>query len=420
MDSRKNDTRYTALVGGTLIDGTGAGSKMNTTILIKGKVIEKVGSTEMVKVPKDCQVYDVRGKSVMPGLMDLHVHLSMGERDVLVPSVALPPTLGQSLTFIGIKGFAHARRSLDMGFTTLRDVGDVGFLSVALRDAVSTGLVEGPRIVASGQFLTTTGGHSDALPCWVKRVDEESNVADGREGVLKAVRRQIRMKTDWIKFFATGGIMDPWDVQEFKDEELETLVTEAHDKGRKVCAHCMHPKGTLAAVRAGIDTVEHGSNLTEEIIDLMLKKGTVLVPTIYAPYANVHRGAEHGLPSIYTERCKPIFENHVKSFQMALNAGVKMALGTDCGYTPCVHGTNAFELELLIKYGMSPMEALLCATRNAAGALGMGDLLGTLEKGKWADLIVIDGDPLKDIKVLQEKDNVVMVMKEGIIYRSSL
>ena len=420
MDREKKRDKYTALVGGILFDGTGAGEKKSTTLLINGKIIEKVGSVDAVKIPENCERYDVKGKIVMPGLMDLHVHLSMGESDVLVPSAALPPTLGQSLTLIGIKGFAHARRSLEMGFTTLRDVGDVGFLSVALRDTIAMGMVEGPRIVASGQFLTTTGGHADALPCWVKRGDEESNVADGREGVLRAVRRQIKMKTDWVKFFATGGIMDPWDVQEFSDEEIQTLVNEAHDKGRRVCAHCMHPKGTLAAVRAGIDTVEHGSNLTTEIIDLMLKKGTFLIPTIYAPYANVHRGAEYGLPKVYTDRCRPVFESHVKSFQTALKAGVKMALGTDCGYTPCVHGTNAYELELLAKYGMSPMEALLCATKNAAEALGMGDKLGTVEKGKWADLIVIDGDPLKDITVLQKKEKVLLVMKEGTLYRNSL
>jgi imidazolonepropionase-like amidohydrolase len=408
-----------ALVGGKLIDGSGKNPIADATVLVDGKVVSETGRKGKVKIPEGCRVIDVSGKTVMPGLIDLHVHLSMGERDVLVPSAALPPTLGQSLTFVGIKGFAHARRSLHMGFTTLRDVGDVGFLSVALRDTVAAGLVEGPRVVASGQFLTTTGGHADALPCWVKRDDEEANVADGREGVLRAVRRQIKMKTDWIKFFATGGIMDPWDEQEFNDQEIETLVQESHDKGRRVCAHCMHPKGTLAAVRAGIDTVEHGSNLTEGIIELMLKKGTVLVPTLYAPYANVHRGAEYGLPKIYTERCKPIFENHVKSFQRALKAGVKMALGTDCGYTPCIHGTNAFELELLVKYGMSPMDALLCATRNAADALGMGGTLGTVKKGNWADLIVIDGNPLKDIRVLQEKEKIVLVMKEGAVVRNS-
>jgi imidazolonepropionase-like amidohydrolase len=409
-----------ALVSGKLIDGSGRNPIAESTVILEGKVIRETGRKGKVKIPEGCRVIDVAGKTVLPGLTDLHVHLSMGEQDVLVPSAGLPPTLGQSLTLIGIKGFAHARRSLDMGFTTLRDVGDVGFLSVALRDAVATGMVEGPRIFASGQFLTTTGGHADALPCWVERGDEEPNVADGREGVLKAVRRQIKMKTDWIKFFATGGIMDPWDVQEFSDEEIQTIVNEAHDKNRRVCAHCMHPKGTLAAVKAGIDTVEHGSNLTEEIIDLMLKKGTFLIPTIYAPYANVHRGPEYGLPKIYTDRCRPVFESHVRSFQTALKAGVKMALGTDCGYTPCVHGTNAFELELLVEYGMSPMNALLSGTRNAAEALGMGDKLGTLEKGKWADLIVIDGDPLKDIRVLQKKEKIVLVMKEGSIYRSSI
>jgi imidazolonepropionase-like amidohydrolase len=409
-----------ALVGGTLFDGTGTDSRENFVIIVTGNLIEAVGQKDQVEVPQGCEVIDVSGKTVMPGMMDLHVHLALGSTDVMVPHGSLSPLLDKPMTLIGIKGFARARRTLEMGFTTLRDAGDVGYLSVALRDAINMGMVEGPRIVASGQFLSTTSGHADFMPLWLLRTDDETNVADGIAGVLKAVRRQVKMKTDWVKFFATGGIMDPEDKQEFNDDELRVLVDTAHDKEKWVCAHCMHPQGTLAAVKAGIDTVEHGSHVTEEIVDLMLKKGTYLIPTIYAPFANVNQGEKFGLPKIYMDKCRPIVDLHIKSFQMALKAGIKIAMGTDAGYTPCPHGTNAFELELLVKYGMSPMEAIQSATKNAASALRLDDKLGTIEKGKLADIIVVEGDPLKDIGLLQKKEKIKLVMKEGTIYFSKI
>ena len=307
-----------------------------------------------------------------------------------------------------------------MGFTTLRDAGDVGYLSVALRNAINMGLVEGPRIVASGQWLSTTGGHADYLPLWLARTDDVSNVADGVDGVLKAVRRQIKMKTDWIKLYVTGGIMDPEDKQEFTDDELKAAIEEAHNKEKLVMGHCMHAKGTLAGIKAGLDTIEHGTDLTEEIVDLMIQKGTYLIPTRAVINAIVTRGLDYGLPRNYIERFKSVLEKSRRSFQMALDAGVKMALGTDAGFNLMLHGTNSLELEALVALGMTPMQAILAGTREAALALRLGDRLGTIEKGKLADVIVVDGNPLEDIKILQDKNKIVLIIKEGVIYADKL
>ncbi len=211
--------------------------------------------------------------------------------------------------------------------------------------------------------------------------------------------------------------MDGWGLNMFTDDELKVIMDEAHSKGKPVCAHLCYPEGIISAINAGLDTVEHGTKMTEEVIELMLKKGTVLVPTVYAPWANVNRGKEFGLPDAYMETTrKHMYEPHMKSFRMAYEAGVNIAMGTDCGYTPCPHGTNAKELELMMQFsGMSAMEAIVITTRNAAETLGMGDKLGTVEKGKLADVIVVDGNPLEDIKVLQDKAKISLVMKEGSV-----
>ncbi|MBW2618633.1 MAG: amidohydrolase family protein, partial [Deltaproteobacteria bacterium] len=206
MQPEQSGQEITALMGGTLIDGTGAAPAPGSVVLIKGGVIDAVGPRKLTDLPPGCQVIDVSHKTVMPGMMDLHVHLCMGEEDLVVPRGGLLPGLDQPLAMHGLKAFARARRSLEMGFTTLRDVGDFGYMSVALRDAIKAGLVEGPRILSSGQLLTTTGGHADFMPLWLNRSDDVVNVADGVDGVLKAVRRQVKMRTDWVKFFATGGI----------------------------------------------------------------------------------------------------------------------------------------------------------------------------------------------------------------------
>jgi len=409
-----------ALIGGKLINGTGANPIENSAVLVEGRHIKDVCPKVHIAIGEGCEVIDISGKTILPGLMDLHVHLHIGESDRIVPSGGLPPELNQLLTYIGIKGFAHARRALDMGFTTLRDAGDVGYLSVALREAIQKDLVEGPRIVASGQWLSATGGHADYLPYWVKRIDDESNVADGPEGILKAVRRQIKMKTDWIKLYVTGGIMDPEDKQEFNDVELKTAIDEAHAKGKSVMGHCMYAEGALAGIKAGLDTIEHGTVLTEEVIELMLERGVSLIPTLTVGRSIVEHGAEFGLPEVYLERFKPVLEIGRRSFQNALAAGVNIAFGTDAGFNVMLHGENGKEFQTLVDYGMSPMQAIQTATIKAAQVLRMEDRLGTIEKGKLADIIVIDGDPLETVSVFQKQENFVLIMKEGVIYKRSL
>lgn len=412
--TRKN--KKLALIGGTLIDGSGKEPIKNVTVLIDGPVIEEIEGKNSIKLPEVCEVIDVTGKTIMPGMMDLHVHLSLDASDVLRWQWGVGAALDIPLTMFGLKAFARARRTLAMGFTTLRDVGDFADQAISLRNAINSKIVEGPRILASGPYLSTTSGAANYLPPWLYRTDIIGNVADGVDGVLKFVRRQIKMGVDWVKFVATGGgTMNTWDKQQFNDDEIRTIIGEAHRKGRLVCAHCIQSQGTLASVREGVDTVEHGSELTEEIIDLMLKKETFLVPTLYVMVAVVDRGTEFGFPMDAIETCRPILDRHLRSFQMALKAGVKIAFGTDAGY-PSVHGTNAYELELMVKYGMTPMDAIVAATKTSACALRLDDRLGTIEKGKLADIIVVDGDPLKDIRILQDEKKIRLVMKEGIVY----
>ena len=405
--------RAVALVRGRLIDGTGKGPADNMTVLVVDGRIAATGPDGSITLPEDCQVFDVARKTVMPSLIDLHVHLRLGDRDTVIPGTALGAGLDEPWPFIGIKSLAYAQRTLDMGFTTLRDVGDMGNVAVSVRNAINAGIVQGPRIFACGQWLTATGGHVDLMPTWLQRTDEVTNVADGVDGVVKAVRRQCKMKTDWVKFYASGGVMDPEDRQEFSSEEMVALVNEAHSKGKYVAAHSIYPEGTRAALRAGVDSIEHGIHLDEEIVELMVKQGTYLVPTLGALPVLLEKGKAIGLPDWYTARMKPLIEAHRKSFRLALEAGVKIGLGTDAGFNAFLHGTNAVELQFLVAYGMSPMQALMAATSGAAAGLHMADKLGTVEPGKLADLLVVDGDPLQDITVLQREPKIALVIKDG-------
>ncbi len=405
-----------ALVKGRLIDGTGRTPRQDAAVVIDGPLIQEAGSRDEINLPPGCRIIDVAGQTIMPGLIDAHVHLTWGRSDAPVwPGGTCPPVMDNPLTLVGIKAFSRARRALRMGFTTLRDMGDVGYAAVALRDAVSSGLVEGPRIVASGQYLNTTDGHGNALLPWLERTDITANVADGVAGVCQAVRRQIKMRTDWVKFCATGGLVTPWLKQSFNDEEIEALVAEAHDKGKPVAAHCLYARGTLAAVRAGVDTIEHGDELTAEIIERMVEGHIYLIPTLSAGLAIVRRGEEFNLPPKTIAGAKVVLALQRQSFERALEAGVKMALGTDAGYNPVLHGANAAEFEFLTEWGLTPMEAILAGTREAARALKLDGQLGTIEAGKLADILVLKGDPLTDVKLLQKRECISLVIKEGVI-----
>jgi imidazolonepropionase-like amidohydrolase len=231
------------------------------------------------------------------------------------------------------------------------------------------------------------------------------------------------MKVDWIKFHASGGVMDPFSnpqLQEYSDREMETIINEAHARGKLTFAHAQGAGGIRAAVRAGVDSIEHGFYLEDDIVEMMLRKGTYLVPTLVALRRIIDAGEKGGIPKESLEKAIPHGEAHVASFQKAYKAGIKICMGTDCGSPYNYHGDNAHELSLMVRNGMKEMDAIVACTKRAAEALRMQDKIGTLENGKWADVVVVEGDPLKDIQVLAEKTNIKLVMKEGKIYLNRL
>jgi imidazolonepropionase-like amidohydrolase len=405
---------YIALTGGKLIDGNGGPPLENASLIVKGKNIEAVGTRDLIKIPPEAKIIDATGKTIMPGMTDMHVHLYWNGE----PDLALH-TYKESTAFRAVKAVAYIQRSLEAGFTTLRSGGELGYLDVALRDAVDMGIIWGSRVVASGYSISGTGGHADRFPPWLYRTDEVRMLADGPDACIKAVRQQIKMKVDWIKFHASGGVMDPFSspqLQEYSDGEIEAIVNEAHARGKPAFAHAQGAGGIRAAVRGGVNSIEHGFYLEDDIIEMMLKKGTYLVPTLVALYRIIEAGERGGIPRESITKAIPHGEAHVASFQKAYRAGIKICMGTDCGSPYNYHGDNAYEFFLMVKHGMKEMDALISCTKRSAEALGMSDKMGTLEKGKWADVLVVEGNPLEDIQVLVKKKNIKLVMKEGKIY----
>lgn len=405
-----------ALTGAQLIDGEGGAPVPESVVLLDGARIVGAGPAGSVPIPEGTARIDVSGKTILPGLMDTHIHLKMGLDDPWkVKALKVPIDLDMPLTLIGIKGFARARQALQMGFTTLRDVGDTGHLGVSLRDSIDAGLIEGPRIVACGENFSATGGTTDFLPDWISRNDVPSRIADGPDELRRMVRSLVKNRVDWVKFIATGTIGPTAIAQEYTDEEIAVIVEESHDRGKPVCAHACYEQGAHALARAGVDSIEHGCELNDEIVQLMLDKGIFLVPTLYLFHAIVEDGAALGIPAALVELARVKLEKHVASFQLALQASVQIACGTDIGSPACAHGTSARELALMVQFGMSPMQSIVAATKTSARMLGRESDLGSLTEGKLADLVVVAGDPLHDIGVLESAERIELVFKDGAI-----
>lgn len=403
-----------ALVGAKLVDGRGGPPVEESVILVEGARIAAVGDAGSLPVPPTSQRIDVAGRTVVPGLMDTHIHLKMGMDDAWkVKALRVPVDLDMPLTLIALKGFARARQALGMGFTTLRDVGDIGHLGVSLRDAIDGGLVEGPRIVACGENFSATGGTTDFLPDWISRNDVPNRVVDGADEIRRMVRSLVKNRVDWIKFIATGTIGPTAIPQEFTDEEIAVIVAEARARAKPVCAHACYEPGALALARAGVDSIEHGCQLSDATIELMLENGTFLVPTLCLFHSIVADGAELDIPPSLVELARQKLDEHVASFRRALDAGVSIAVGSDIGSPACPHGTSARELGLLVEFGMTPMQALVAATAESARMLRRDHEIGTIESGKLADLVVVNGDPLDDIRVLQDEARIEIVLKGG-------
>jgi imidazolonepropionase-like amidohydrolase len=374
------------------------------SILVENGIISSINPTS---VPDGVSVVDLGDVTLLPGLMDLHTHLTGELEGDWVNRVVRETPADDAL-----RGAKNARITLLAGFTTVRNLGAGGFSDVALAKAIRRGFVPGPRMVVSGNALGITGGHCDVTGYrpGILELGPESGVADGPDEVLKAVRYQIKHGAGVIKTCATAGVLSfegPVGAQQYSENELRVMVEEAARHGVKVAAHAHGSEGILAAVRAGVASIEHGSMLTDEIIGEMLARGTYLVPTTYLTGAI----DLDNLPPPIRAKAEYVLPIAVRSVERAVRAGVKIAFGTDAAVYP--HGDNAREFKALTDRGMTPLQAIRAATVNAADLLGVDDR-GTLEAGRLADIIGVKGNPLYDITVLE---HVKFVMKDGTIFK---
>ena len=379
-------------------------------IVIDGDKIVSIGPASGAQAPAGATTIDLPNSTVLPGLIDSHVHLTGDLKNSGYRS------LGISLPRATLTGAHNAKVTLDAGFTTVRNVGAEGFSDVALRDAINDGDIPGPRMLVSGPLLGITGGHCDnnLLP-WEYHVSE-GGVADGVEAVQHKVRENIKYGADLIKICATGGVLSKGDdpqASQFTQEELKAIVADAHRLGRKVAAHAHGAQGILWATEAGVDSIEHGSYINDEAIAAMKRRGTYLVPTLYlADWFLANAESLHVSPDIIAKG-KAVMPAARKNVAHAFASGVKVAFGTDAAVYP--HGLNAREFAVMVKLGLTPLQAIQAATINAADLLGWSDKVGAIEPGKWADLIAVDSDPLRDVTTLE---HVKFVMKGGAVVRN--
>ncbi|MEW6086382.1 MAG: amidohydrolase family protein [Chloroflexota bacterium] len=408
---------YTLIRNGTLIDGTGKAPLPNAGVLIKDNRIHAVGAADSLSLPNQpTREIDAGGGYILPGLIDTHVHLMLEgvniARDMVTPF---------SMRFFN--AVKYMQNTINAGVTSVRDAGGA---DAGVKQAVESGVVLGPRMQISISVLTITGGHGDG---WMRSGNEfdlfpsypgfPASRVDGVDDCRRKVREVLRAGADIIKICSTGGVLSPTDHPEFTQfspEELEVIVREAaYRRGVKVMAHAQGVEGIKNAVRAGIHSIEHGIYLDDEAIELMLKHGTFLVPTLLAPLAVLEAGEKGGMPEYGIRKSKEVIEIHSESIARAHKAGVKIAMGTDAGVMP--HGTNLRELGLMVNIGMTPMESIVATTKIAAQCLGWDDEVGTLEAGKLADIVIAKMNPIQDIRSLENNDNIALVMKDGKVVK---
>jgi imidazolonepropionase-like amidohydrolase len=377
------------------------------TIVVVGDTIQSIRpSASETQQPGDT-VIDLGDMTVMPGMIDVHTHLTMNTN--FDPFYELTETNAKE----AINGVVNARTTLLAGFTTVRNVGADGYTDVDLRDAINGGQVPGPHMLVSGPPLGITGGHCDSnlLPIEYHQVGD--GVADGIAEVQHKVRQNIKYGADLIKICATGGVLSKGDdpqASQYTLEEMQAIVADAHRLGRKVAAHAHGAQGILWAAKAGVDSIEHGSYINDAAIAEMKKDGTYLVPTLYLEDWMLEKG---NLPAFYHQKMIDVSAVAKANIKRAMQAGVKIALGTDAAVYP--HGLNAHELDVYVnQLGMAPLAALQSTTINAADLMGLTAKTGTLEPGKWADIIAVEKNPVDDVRVLQD---VKFVMKAGVVYK---
>ena len=408
----QSPTKETVLIkAGRLVDVRSGRVLTGQAILIEGDRIKQVGPAQSIQVPAGARVIDLSNATVLPGLIDCHTHLT------LEPGQTGYESLGISIPREALFGAKNAKLTLEAGFTTVRNVAAHGYTDVALRDAINAGDVPGPRIDAAGPAIGVTGGHMDNSLLAPEYHHSSESVADGVPALIAKVREQVKYGADVIKIAATGGVLSKGDSPEatqFSDEEIRAVVAEAHRLGRKVAAHAHGTAGIKQAVLAGVDSIEHGSFIDDEAIRLMKEKGTYLVPTLYLADWFIENYQRLRVPAFMVEKAKVVMPAARQNIARAFKAGVKVAFGTDAAVYP--HGLNAREFAVMVKLGMTPMQSIQAATINAADLLGWSDRVGSIEAGRFADIIAVNGDPIADVTVLE---HVAFVMKGGQVVVSA-
>ena len=386
-----------------IVDGTGQ-VLPDRFIVVEGGSISDIRPMSDFPATPDGTVMDVTGRTVMPGMIDCHVHLSIdGDADPIAQVVS--DTAAMSV----LRMARNAERTLAAGVTTVRDLGAKDHIDISFRRALDEGLATAaPRLILSGQPVTMTGGH-----CW-----QFGRQADGADDVRRAAREQIRAGADCVKLMATGGILTQGNeigAAQLEEAEMRAAIEEADKAGKLTAVHAHGASGIKNGIRAGVQSVEHAYFLDDEGIDLMLKRDVWLVPTAAAVDLVVRNGVDTGIPPDVVEKAEAAIESQRASCARALRSGVRVAMGTDAGTPWNRHGENAQELAALVSLGMGPMDAIRATTIRGAELLGLSDRLGTVEVGKAADILVVDGDPLEDISVLCAPERIATVFQNGEI-----
>jgi len=383
-----------------VIDGTGRTIE-RATVVVRGTTIAAVGSDRDLSLPRGTTKIDGRGLTLLPGLIDCHVHLCLGAEPDVVDAITRETP---ALTLL--KSSQAARLTLEAGFTTVRDVGSRDHSIFTLQRAIDAGLIPGPRIVGAGLAICMIGGHA-------RFIGQE---VEGTEQVRSVVRAQIAAGAAVIKVIASGGVLTPGtspDQAQMTVEELQAAVDEAQRAGRKVAAHAHGSTGMKNAIRAGVHSIEHATLMDEEAATMMKRQGVFMVPTLSALATTAACRLGCGIPESALGKAKSMTKRHHVSFKKALRDGIQIAMGTDAGTPFNFHGENAQELERMVALEMSPMQAILASTSAAARLIGIQDQVGTIEKGKLADLILFEGNPLRHIDLLRDRSRIIGVMQAG-------